>query len=62
MCHDERHQRTEQPSFSSLVVPVENTAKLFDETVYDGIFRDDGLVILDGVKSNAEVGDPSKRK
>jgi hypothetical protein len=34
---------------------LENTAKLFDETIYDGIYIDDGLVILDGVKSNTEV-------
>jgi hypothetical protein len=24
--------------------------------VYDGIYRDDGLVIMDGAKSNAEIG------
>jgi hypothetical protein len=36
---------------------LENTAELFDETIYDRIYRDDGLVILDGVKSNAEVGE-----
>jgi hypothetical protein len=36
---------------------LENTTDLFDETIYDGIYRDDQLVILDGVKSNAEVGE-----
>jgi hypothetical protein len=36
---------------------LENTAELFDETINDRIYRDDGLVILDGVKSNAEVGE-----
>jgi hypothetical protein len=36
---------------------LENTTELFDETVYDRIYRDDGLVILDGVKLNAEVSE-----
>jgi hypothetical protein len=36
---------------------LENTAELFDETVYNRIYRDDSLVILDEVKSNAEVGE-----
>jgi hypothetical protein len=36
---------------------LENTTKLFDETGYDGIYRDDGLVILDGVKENTKVGE-----
>jgi hypothetical protein len=36
---------------------LENTAKLFAATVYKRIYRDDGLVILDGIKSDAEVGE-----
>jgi hypothetical protein len=42
---------------------LENTAELFDETIYDdesfydGIYTDDGLLVnLDGVILNAEVG------
>jgi hypothetical protein len=38
-------------------VLLENMAELFDQTVYDGIYRDDSLVILDGVKTNTEVGE-----
>jgi hypothetical protein len=30
---------------------------LFDEAVYDGIYRDDGLVIMKGQKSNADIGE-----
>jgi hypothetical protein len=36
---------------------LENTTELFEKTPYDGIYRDDGLVILDGLKSNNEIGE-----
>jgi hypothetical protein len=38
---------------------LENTTNLFKETIYNGIYRDDGLVILDldGVKTNTAVGE-----
>jgi hypothetical protein len=38
------------------VFVLENTTSLFSGTIYDGIYRANGLVILDGVKTNAEVG------
>jgi hypothetical protein len=34
---------------------LENTTELFKGTAYDGIYRDDSLVILNGVKSTPEV-------
>jgi hypothetical protein len=36
---------------------LENTTKLFDKAIYDGIYRDDGLVIMTGLKSNKEIGE-----
>jgi hypothetical protein len=36
---------------------LENTTELFNETVYDGIYRDDGLVIMEGVRTNREIGE-----
>jgi hypothetical protein len=36
---------------------LENCEDLFDEAVYDGIYRDDGLVIMKGQKSNADIGE-----
>jgi hypothetical protein len=36
---------------------LENTTELFDEAIYDGIYRDDGLVIMNGLKSNQEIGE-----
>ncbi len=35
---------------------LENCEDLFGEAVYDGIYRDDGLVIMDGQKTNEEIG------
>ena len=35
---------------------LENSEDLFEGAVYDGIYRDDGLVILDGEKTNEEIG------
>jgi hypothetical protein len=36
---------------------LENTTtELFNETVYDGIYRNNRLVILNGVKTNNEIG------
>jgi hypothetical protein len=35
---------------------LENTTELFNETAYDGIYRDDGLVIMDRVKTNNKIG------
>jgi hypothetical protein len=36
---------------------LKNTANIFDEAIFERIYRDNGLVILDGVKLNAEVGE-----
>jgi hypothetical protein len=36
---------------------LENCEDLFKDAVYDGIYRDDGLVIMDGQKTNAEIGE-----
>jgi hypothetical protein len=36
---------------------LENTTEHFNETAYDGIYRDAGLVIMDGVKTNNEIGE-----
>jgi hypothetical protein len=36
---------------------LENTTKLFNKTVYDEIYREDGLVIMDGLKSNNDIGE-----
>jgi hypothetical protein len=35
---------------------LENCEDLFGDAVYDGIYRDDGLVIMDGQKTNKEIG------
>jgi hypothetical protein len=34
---------------------LENCKDLFDNAVYDRIYRDDGLVIMDGQKTNADI-------
>jgi hypothetical protein len=35
---------------------LENSKELFKDAIYNGIYRDDGLVIIiDGAKSNAEI-------
>jgi aminoglycoside N3'-acetyltransferase len=36
---------------------LESTTKLFDETIFDRIYRDDGPVILDGVELNTKVSE-----
>jgi hypothetical protein len=36
---------------------LENCKDLFDDAVYDGIYRDDGLVIMNGQKTNADIGE-----
>jgi hypothetical protein len=36
---------------------LENCEDLFEDAVYDGIYRDDGLVIMTGQKTNADIGD-----
>jgi hypothetical protein len=36
---------------------LENCEDFFEDTIYDGIYRDDGLVIMDGQKTNAEIGE-----
>jgi hypothetical protein len=35
---------------------LENITELFNKTAYDEIYRDGGLVIMDGVKTNNEIG------
>ena len=34
---------------------LENTQEFFEDAVYDGIYRDDGLVVMKGNKSNEEI-------
>jgi hypothetical protein len=34
---------------------LENCEDLFGDAVYDGIYRDDGLVIMNGLKTNEEI-------
>jgi hypothetical protein len=36
---------------------LENCKDLFDDAIYDGIYRDDGLVIMKGKKSNTDIGE-----
>jgi hypothetical protein len=36
---------------------LENCEDLFEEAIYDGIYRDDGLVVMNGKKSNADIED-----
>jgi hypothetical protein len=36
---------------------LENCEDLFDEAIYDGIYRDGGLVIMNGKKSNEDIGE-----
>ena len=36
---------------------LENTQQFFDEAKFDGIYRDDGLVVLNGKKSTAWIED-----
>jgi hypothetical protein len=36
---------------------LENSQDLFEEAVYDGIYRDDGLVIMKGHITNADIGE-----
>jgi hypothetical protein len=40
-----------------VVFILESTTNLFNETIYNGIYRYDGLGILDGVKINTEAGE-----
>jgi hypothetical protein len=43
-----------RPSVAAFV--LENCKDLFDDAVYDGIYRDVGLVIMNGQKTNADIG------
>jgi hypothetical protein len=36
---------------------LKNCKDLFKDAVYDGIYRDDGLVIMDGQKTKADIGE-----
>jgi hypothetical protein len=36
---------------------LENCEDLFDDAIYDGIYRDDSLVIMNGKKLNADIGE-----
>ena len=35
---------------------LENCKDLFEDAVYNGIYRDDGLVIMEGQKTKADIG------
>jgi hypothetical protein len=34
---------------------LENCKDIFDDAIYDGIYRDDGLVIMNGQKTNTDI-------